>query len=232
MESKKNKTDINLVVCDMAGTTIEEDNLVYKTLQRAIHKAGYDFSLEQVLAQGAGKEKKQAIESIISAYAGPTPQERIEAIFDDFLASLDDTYRTAVIRPQPYAEEFFARLRQRGIRVVLNTGYNRSTAEALLTKLGWTIGNTIDALVTADDVANNRPHPDMILHAMHLFGIPSGATVAKIGDSTIDIQEGKNAGCSLNIGVTTGAHTWEQLATAQPELIANSLREVLPILTN
>ncbi|WP_216657726.1 phosphonatase-like hydrolase [Sphingobacterium shayense] len=230
METLKNKFTIEMVVCDMAGTTIEEDNLVYKTLQNVINKAGYNFSLEEVLAQGAGKEKRQAIESIIAAYGEPAPQNLIDTIFEDFLGSLDQTYRTANISAQPNAEDFFSDLRQRGIRVVLNTGYNRATAEALIAKLGWTIGTTIDGLVTADDVPNNRPHPDMILHAMHQFGIKSGAQVAKIGDSTIDIQEGKNAGCSLSIGVTTGAHTREQLKAAEPEFIANNLLEILPLL--
>ncbi len=49
-----------MVVFDMAGTTVNEDNIVYKTLRAAINHAGFEFSLDQVLAQGAGKEKKQA----------------------------------------------------------------------------------------------------------------------------------------------------------------------------
>ena len=48
---------IKLVVFDMAGTTVDEDNVVYKTVRDAINAAGYEFSLEQVLTHGAGKEK-------------------------------------------------------------------------------------------------------------------------------------------------------------------------------
>ncbi|WP_200890708.1 hypothetical protein [Pedobacter lusitanus] len=47
-----------MVVFDMAGTTVNENNLVYKTLRNAINNAGFEFSLEEVLAEGAGKEKK------------------------------------------------------------------------------------------------------------------------------------------------------------------------------
>ncbi len=57
---------IRMVVFDMAGTTINEDNVVYKTLQRAINDHGYHFTLDQVMAAGAGKEKKEAIESILA----------------------------------------------------------------------------------------------------------------------------------------------------------------------
>ena len=56
---------IRMVVFDMAGTTVDEDNVVYKTLQSEINKAGFSFSLEQVLAEGAGKEKRQAIKDIL-----------------------------------------------------------------------------------------------------------------------------------------------------------------------
>ena len=59
---------IKMVVFDMAGTTVDEDNVVYKTLQRAIADHGYPFTFDEVLAEGAGKEKLQAIKSILSIH--------------------------------------------------------------------------------------------------------------------------------------------------------------------
>jgi len=47
---------IRMVVLDMAGTTVNENNLVYKTLQKAINEAGFDFTLEQVLAGRSWKQ--------------------------------------------------------------------------------------------------------------------------------------------------------------------------------
>jgi len=41
----------------------------------------------------------------------------------------------------------------------------------------------IDALITASDVSNNRPDPDMILLAMQQFDITDGDEVIKVGDS-------------------------------------------------
>jgi len=230
MITLREKEKIKMVVCDMAGTTVDEDNLVYKTLQQAISRHGYDISLEQVLARGAGKEKKQAIESILSTF-NPKPDEfNVDLIFQDFLGLLEETYQTATISAQDNALDFFKALKQKDIRIVLNTGYDKHTAETLLNKLGWLIGRDIDALITADDVPRNRPHPDMILFAMSQFGIPSGHLVAKVGDSTVDILEGQNAGCRLSIGITTGAHTSEQLASADPSHIVSNLLDILPLL--
>ncbi|WP_202912409.1 phosphonatase-like hydrolase [Sphingobacterium olei] len=221
---------IKMVVCDMAGTTVDEDNLVYKTLHRAINRHGYAVSLEDVLAHGAGKEKKQAIESILTSTAEKVDPSVIELMFRDFLQLLDQAYQTAAISAQDNALDFFQALQKKNIRIVLNTGYNKHTAETLLQQLDWKVGRDIDALITADDVARNRPHPDMILFAMDQFGIESGQAVAKIGDSAVDIAEGQNAGCRFSIGITTGAHTVAQLSRANPSHIVDNLLEVLPLL--
>jgi phosphoglycolate phosphatase-like HAD superfamily hydrolase len=66
---------------------------------------------------------------------------------------------------------------------------------------------------------------------MSQAGIESANEVAKVGDSIIDIMEGKNAGCSFTIGITSGAHTLEQLQSANPSYIINNLNELLPLLT-
>ena len=226
----KIKTNIRMVVCDMAGTTVEEDNLVYKTLQSAINQFGYEFSLDQVLEQGAGKEKKQAIRSIISKFGKEPEEDKIEEIFKVFLEQLKANYKTAEISSQSHAIDFFRSLQNNNIYIVLNTGYDRNTAETLLKRLGWEIGKDIDALVTADEVSKNRPYPDMIYYAMNQFEIKSGDQVVKVGDSKIDIEEGKNAGCKLSIGITTGAHTTAQLQSANPDYIVNNLMDILPLL--
>jgi len=70
----------------------------------------------------------------------------------------------------------------------------------------------------------------MILRAMELFEMTDASEVLKIGDSTIDIEEGKNAGCGITVGITTGAQTRDQLAMASPDYIIDNLHELLEIL--
>ena len=221
-----------MTVFDMAGTTVNEDNVVYKTLRKAINEAGFEFTLDQVLAEGAGKEKLQAIKSVLSVYRGIEEESLASSIFQNFLKQLETAYDTMEILPQNNAADLFTELKKRGIIVVLNTGYNLQTAHSLISKLGWIIGDQIDAVVTASDVSNNRPKPDMIILAMKQFDITDPQEVLKVGDSTIDIEEGRNAGCRFNIGITTGAHTKEQLETVNPDFILDNLLELLPILDN
>ena len=81
---------IKMVVFDMAGTTVDEDNVVYKTLQKVINDAGYNFTLQQVLAVGAGKEKLQAIKDILKLGVKASKEglpENLYTIFDKELAT-------------------------------------------------------------------------------------------------------------------------------------------------
>jgi phosphonatase-like hydrolase len=214
----------------MAGTTVNEDNIVYKTLQAALNHFNVPVDLNHVLLHGAGKEKFQAIKDIISNSPYTLDETGQLEAFNYFLAQLDITYLNFDVTPMPGAEQVFAALKQSGIKVVLNTGYNRATAENLLGKLGWAEEQQIDLLVTASDVLHNRPMPDMIFYAKDKLHIEDAKHMVKIGDSCIDIEEGKNAGCLLNIGITTGAQTEIQLMEAKPDYIVHSLTEMLEIL--
>jgi phosphonatase-like hydrolase len=215
---------LKMIVFDMAGTTVDEQNVVYKTLHRAISEAGFELSLDDVLRQGAGKEKMQAIVDILQDKH--LEKSELQVIFNKFLLLLDDAYQHLEVVPQPGAVEIFYYLKAKNIKVVLNTGYNQQTADQLLAKLNWKVGVEIDAIITASQVRANRPQPDMILLAMEQMGITNCAEVAKVGDSIIDIEEGKNAGCALSIGITTGAHSFEQLQSAMPNFIIDNLLQL------
>jgi phosphonatase-like hydrolase len=223
---------IKMVVFDMAGTTVDEDNVVYKTLQEAIVKHSFSVTLDEVLSHGAGKEKLQAIIDILDQTKHSASPEIVKEIYNYFINQLSNYYKTLEIKALPNVVRVFKELMKQNIKVVLNTGYNRETAESLVDKLGWKSSVDFDLLVTASDVKQNRPHPDMILFAMEELNINDPSSVIKIGDSAIDILEGKNAGCSLNIGITTGAQTQEQLSEANPDFIIDDIYSIIEIIDN
>ncbi len=66
----------------------------------------------------------------------------------------------------------------------------------------------------------------MIELAMQHCDVTDPRKVAKIGDSAIDIEEGRNAGCGLTFGITTGAQLREQLLLATPNAILSNLSEL------
>ena len=215
----------SMVVFDMAGTTVDENNVVYKTLHAAIVNAGIPVALDDVLLHGAGKEKLQAIKDVLASQHHETAHA--QEIYNYFIVALENAYQNLEVTPCSNAKTVFALLKKQEIKVVLNTGYNRATATGLLSKLSWIEGEDIDLLVTASDVSNNRPAPDMIDYAIKHFAITDPTTVVKVGDSAIDIEEGKNAGCGKTFGVTTGAQTREQIQVAGPTAVVDDLLEIL-----
>lgn len=216
------KRKIEMVVFDMAGTTVDEQNVVYKTLHKAIQNFNVEVSLETVLEYGAGKEKHKAIKDVLTHLKSDKLKDS-QTIFDNFKKSLAVAYEFLEVKPIKGVEKVLLNLRSEGVKVVLNTGYDRKTATLLLDKLQWDEKIHYDALITASDVVNGRPHPDMIFQAMELFGITDASKVLKAGDSAIDIEEGKNAGCGITVGVLSGAQTKVQLEKQKPTYVLESL---------
>lgn len=196
-----------LVVFDMAGTTVQDGaGVVAGCLVDALAAAGATVSLARANAF-MGIPKPLAIEELIGSAATPV---RIEAIHADFVRRMLAFYETdPSVAAIPGAEETFASLRTHGIRVALDTGFSRDIADAIIHRLGWQ--DKIDASITSDEVERGRPYPDMIFALMAQFGIEDAASVAKVGDTPSDLNEGTAARCGWVIGVTEGSHTHDQL---------------------
>ncbi|MFV0249285.1 MAG: HAD hydrolase-like protein [Tenacibaculum sp.] len=216
---------IKMVVFDLAGTTLNEQNVVYKTLCKAIVNHGIDTNLQLVLKLGAGKEKHQAIKDIVQ-FSAPDKIRESHLIFKNFKAMLNKAYQKLEVLPVKGVEEVLLKLRKDQIIVVLNTGYDRRIACTLLKKIGWSEKFMYDLLITASDVEKTRPYPDMIKKAMRKFNITDPLKVLKAGDSAVDIEEGKNAKCGITVGVLSGAQSQEQLKSAKPDYIISSLSEL------
>ncbi len=84
-----------------------------------------------------------------------------------------------------------------------------------------------DTLITLEDTAHHKPHPDPLLAACERLGIaPAGALY--VGDAVFDIQAGKAAG-TRTAGVAWGAGTVRDLSAAGPDYLLNSMEELLAL---
>jgi 2-aminoethylphosphonate-pyruvate transaminase len=204
---------IELVVFDMAGTTVHDGDAVHRCLAGALLAAGLETTRDEVNAV-MGMPKPLAISSLMDRDAGrqsDAPGSSAMEIHEDFLQRMMAYYRTDPgVREVPGATAVLLRLREHGVKVALGTGFSRPIADAIIQRLGW-YGGLLDATVTSDEVARGRPHADMVLRAMRLVGVRDPRAVAKVGDTPSDLLEGVAAGCGLVIGVTAGSHTQEEL---------------------
>jgi phosphonatase-like hydrolase len=223
--------EIELVIFDMAGTTVNDEDAVNRCVRDALRAAGLDVAAVDV-NRVMGLPKPLAI-SILIEQNGRLPDlgPCLEAIHADFVSRSLAFYRTdPSVREVAGASGVFHALKRAGIRVALNTGFDRSITDVLLDRLGWTGGVLIDATIASDEVARGRPHPDMILELMRKLGVSQASRVAKVGDTPADLGEGTNAGCGLVIGVTSGSHTSQELACFPHTDLIESIRQLTALL--
>ena len=222
---------IELVVFDMAGTTISEGGAVYRCLRTTLAARGLEVP-EAGVHEVKGMDKYEALRILIersSMRAELLPEH--DAIHADFVERMIDFYRSdPAVGEIPGASETFRRLHQAGIKTALNTGFSRDIAQTLIDRLNWERSGLIDASVTSDEVERGRPQPDMIRHLMLALGVTDARRVAKVGDTAADLLEGKNAGCGLVVGVTKGSSSREQLERLPHDHLIGSVAELPELL--
>ncbi|SPE62766.1 HAD-superfamily hydrolase, subfamily IA, variant 1 [Verrucomicrobia bacterium] len=219
---------IQLVVFDIAGTTVRDDDAVNRCLREAL--AGFVMVSRAEVNRVMGMPKKIAIRALLESNetnGSRARQELVDSIYEDFQARMLRHYWTAgEVEPMPHAIETFGQLKKASLSLVLDTGFSRAITDAILARLGWKDGLMFEATVTSDEVPRGRPYPDLIQRAMALTGTADPGRVAKVGDTPADLLEGTAAGCGLVIGVTNGTHTREELAAHPHTHLIGDLREL------
>ncbi|MBL7697532.1 MAG: HAD hydrolase-like protein [Chitinophagaceae bacterium] len=219
-----------LIILDMAGTTVADDDAVAIAFQRSFARYGYNISREEVNPL-MGYKKTFAIKKVLETRSVRVTEDLINKIHTDFVDEMVDHYQTSPeVKPAPGTENILVWLKERGIRVAMNTGFPRQIADVIVDRFQWVEKNLVDEYIASDEVEHGRPFPDMIERLMQSGGITDSKEVVKVGDTEVDINEGKNAGCGVVVAITSGAFTRNQLEQYKPDHIIDSLEELQHII--
>ena len=209
------KKNIKLLVCDMAGTIINEKNIVYNSLAIALEKVGCPTNNIQQKSW-PGRDKREILKEFIELNNDNSDIKHHTAIVHKaetiFMEELEDQYfkkDNISLIDKDNLICLFDRLRINGVKVALNTGYPKPLQEKLIKH--FNLYDKIDDYISSSNVTIGRPYPYMIHRLSERNNIKDMKSVAKIGDTINDMREGKNAGCGLTIGVLTGANTKSEL---------------------
>lgn len=214
---------IQLVVFDIAGTTVRDTGHVARAFTNAFREFDIEAPADKV-NQVMGFRKIDAIRLLLP---GENNEALIDQIHEAFTRNMLASYENdAALSALPQAEETFKQLKQWGIKIALNTGFTRPVANAILQRLQWNVPETVDMVLCSDEVPEGRPQPDMIKAIMQQMEVTDSKAVAKVGDTKVDVEEGRNAGCGLVVSVTTGAYTRSELELYKPDRIIDSLAEL------
>ncbi|MBO2011310.1 HAD family hydrolase [Hymenobacter negativus] len=235
---------LQLVVLDMAGTTVRDQHEVEACFAQAAAATGLQATASRILA-AQGQAKRAVFEQLWLEQLGTAAQaEELTACVDHsyqiFQDVLETHYRTQPVLPTQGCRELLAFLKSRGIRIALTTGFYRKVTDIILHRLGWDQGldaqyrgnehAIIDLSIASDEVAVGRPAPLMIKKAMQVFGITDPQQVINVGDTPSDLESGRQAGCRYSLGLTNGTHTREQLAVCPNDGLLASLAELQQLL--
>ncbi len=227
--------NIQLVVFDIAGTTVKDNGEIAAAFWTALKEYSYAVPMNKINAL-MGYKKPEAIRRIVEEYEQNkthVTDDYINAIHERFLELMIEHYQsTKEIVPLPNVMEVFSFLKENRIKIGLDTGFSKNITDVIVNRLNWLNDEVVDYVVSSDEVPAGRPHPYMIQRMMNEANITDAKKVIKVGDTEVDVQEGKNANCLYSIAVTTGAFTREELEPYEPSFIIDDIKDVIDILLN
>lgn len=207
---------IRAVLYDFDGTLADSTELIMRSYRHTMTRHLGRCPPDEVWLAGFGRTLESQIERF-----GRSAQECAAMLqtYRDFQGEHHDT----LLRPFPGALETVAELRRRGLALAIVTSKH---AEATLRGMRLCgLMDHFEVIVTPEDVANPKPHPEPVLHALDRLGVDAGAALF-VGDSPHDVAAGRAA------GVRTAAALWGPFARATleaagPDLLLESQDDVL-----
>ena len=116
-------------------------------------------------------------------------------------------------------------LKHASIPLTIATNENRENLDRLTSALK--INPFFHPTICCNEVPIPKPSPEMANRLMSKLGVPPEKTVV-VGDSTLDIEMGKAAGCQT-CAVTYGVQSEKTLRSRSPHWMVNNFSEILNI---
>ena len=203
---------VSAIILDWAGTTVDYGCFApVNAFISAFEEYGITPTIEETRAP-MGMEKRAHIAKMLDSerlaalwnekHGRPHTEKDVSKIYNKFEPALFKTLEdyTDLI---PGVLETVNELRKMDIVIGSTTGYTSEMMD-IVVPCARDKGYIPDYVVCPEDVGNGRPYPYMIWHNLKIFRVADVRNVVKVGDTTADIEEGKNAGC-ISVGVLKGS---------------------------
>jgi phosphonoacetaldehyde hydrolase len=205
----KQTTHIRAVMLDWAGTTVDHGSIApILALKTLFAKHGITLSMEDA-RRDMGLLKRDHIQAILALpnvssewhtlFGNKPGTEEVSRLFEEFgpLQMAIITQHSQLIEG---VVDVVRNWQNRGILIGSSTGYTREMLVPVLAQAAAG-GYRPDASVCPDEVGAGRPAPWMLARNAQLLNVYPPSSCVKIGDTVLDIEEGRNAGM-WTIGLT------------------------------
>lgn len=202
-------------IFDWDGVIIDSARLHEASWHRLGAELGKTIAPRSFL-RGFGMKSAQIIEQIHRWATAPEEiarlTERKEALYREFV-------RQSEIAPLPGVATWLERLRAAGVPCAVASSTHRENIRVVLARLG--LEEAFQAIVSAEDVVQGKPHPEVFAKAAARLGLTNDHCVV-FEDAHVGIAAAHAAGMRV-VAVTT-THPAAELAAA--DLIVRRLDEL------
>jgi beta-phosphoglucomutase len=205
------------VIFDWDGTLADTRKAVVQSFQKVLGDAGCRVSNEFIERRMGIGTKKTIIEAFRKCHM------RLDVSALERLANEKITIHANLahkITLLDGATELLEML-QGKVKIALATMSNRKVIDSLLP--AKKVRGFFDVVVTADDVANPKPDPEVFLVAAAKLGVKPEVCVV-VEDSVFGVRAAKAAGMKC-IAVSSGVYNKEELEMEKPDLVVDFLVE-------
>ena len=213
---------LKAVLFDWDGTLADTRQVIVAAFQQAMREVDVEVEAE-FIERRIGTGGEQTIKEILQASTVPFDEalvKRLSARKVQAEIKMSDT-----VKLFPGALELLNALQGKA-KVALASMNNRPVVDYLLGSMK--IRELFTVVVTVEEVSKFKPDPEIFLKTASKLGcLPADCVVVE--DSIFGVQAAKAAGMSC-IAVLTGVYSREELETANPGLIIDSLTEKEKIL--
>jgi pyrophosphatase PpaX len=210
---------IRAVLYDFDGTLADSTELIMRCYRHTMRTHLGQVPADEVWLSGFG----MTLESQMRRF-GRDPAE-VEAMLDTYREHQDGLHDD-LLRPFPDAVETVAELERRGYGLAIVTSKHRRAAMRGMELCG--LVRHFDVIITPEDVAEPKPHPEPVLMALEKLGVAPDEALF-VGDSPHDVAAGRAA------GTRTAAALWgpfprQALEDARPDAFLHAQQDVLRLL--
>jgi phosphonoacetaldehyde hydrolase len=195
-------SDIQLVIFDWAGTTVDFGSMApVRAFIELFRLEGVTVSAAEARAP-MGMHKKDHIREMLklpevgakwqTAKGAAWTEADVDRLYHAVAPLQMETIKQSA-ELVPGLLSVIESLRADGLKIGGTTGYFEAAAHLVMAQ-AKAQGFVPDCSVHGDEVPQGRPAPWMVYKVMQKLGVYPAASVLKVGDTVLDIEEGLNAG--------------------------------------
>jgi HAD superfamily hydrolase (TIGR01509 family) len=207
----------DLFIFDMDGVLLESEPFWRKAQIESLARLGVSATVEDCICHTMGKRLDDIAHTWINMFAlNITAEELAQSILERvvFCIGSEGTANNGV-------DKLIAFLRSKNCRIALATSSSKPIISAVIDKLG--LNDVFELTLSADEVANGKPAPDVYLEVCRRLDISPEKAIA-LEDSLTGVRSAVAAGITT---IAVPEHNKKEFAIA--DYIVNEIENVIDL---